>query len=133
MVVAATSPVASVRVVAWSWSQARRLRAALRTEGIDAIDGIAPSPAIAPRHRTTVVGVLKVTGATCLVRSALLQRWDADRGVARPLVVGVARGEDAAVSAHAWLDGERHAHFEELLRRPPPLVGGHAGAGNALP
>ncbi|MEA2901783.1 MAG: hypothetical protein QOH36_1670 [Actinomycetota bacterium] len=132
MLVAATSPVASARVVAWVWTQARRLRTSLHVDGIDAIDAIDPSPAVAARHRATVAGACKLTGATCLVRSALLQRWDADHGVNRPLVVGVARDPEAGVSAHAWLEGERHADFEELLRRPPPKVAGHSGAGNAL-
>ena len=39
---------------------------------------------------------MRVTGATCLVRSAMLQRWDADHGVDRPLVIGVAREDRSA-------------------------------------
>ena len=74
-----------------------------------------------------------LTGATCLVRSALLQRWDADHGVNRPLVVGVARDAEAGVSAHAWLEGERHANFEELLRRPPPKAAGQLGCRQRSP
>jgi Transglutaminase-like superfamily len=129
---AARSPVASARVGVWAWTQSRRLRSSLLDHGIDAIDAIHPSPAVAARHRTAVAAVMKRTGASCLVRSALLQRWDADHGVPRPLVVGVARDSEAGVSAHAWLEGERHADFEELLRRPPPKVAGRSGAGNAL-
>jgi len=131
--VAAKSPIASVRVGAWAWHQSRRLRTSLHVDGIEAIDAIAPSPAVSSRHRSTVAGVVTVTGATCLVRSALLQRWDADHGVARPLVVGVARDAASKVSAHAWLEGEPHAEFEELLRRPPPQASRRPGAGNALP
>jgi len=103
---------------------------------MDAIDGIPPAPGVDARHRRTVTGVLRATGATCLVRSALLQRWDADHGVARPLVIGVSRDDESGVAAHAWLEGERHAEFEELLRRPPPTAAGRAGgpgAGHALP
>ncbi len=128
----ATSPVASVRVGAWAWRQDRRLRTSLHADGIEAIDAIAPSPAVSSRHRTTVAGVVKVTGATCLVRSALLQRWDADHGMPRPLVLGVSRDAETGVAAHAWLDGERHAGFEELLRRPPPDGVGRPGANRAL-
>ncbi len=122
---------ASARVTAWALAQARALDRALHARGIDAIDHIAPSPGVAARHRTTVAGVLRRRRATCLVRSALLQRWDADHGRHRPLVVGVARDPGEGVSAHAWLDGEPHAQFEELLRRPPPPA--RAGSGSGAP
>jgi len=126
----AASPWASARVAVWAWVEGRRLGPALRADGIEAVDRVAPAPDVAARHRPVVAGVMRVTGATCLVRSALLQRWDADHGVSRPLVIGVAR-EDSTVTAHAWLEGERHARFEELHRRPPKAVAGRAGADDA--
>ena len=122
----------SARVVAWAWWQARQLNKALHEDGMDAIDRITPSPAVEARHRFAVAGVMRATRATCLVRSAILQRFDADHGVERPLVIGVSRDYESPLAAHAWLEGERHASFEELLRRPPPHVTRGPGAGNAV-
>ena len=120
LLVAAASPLASARVAAWTWSEARRLAGTLRADGLRAIDEITPAPAAAPRHRSTVSAVLSLAGATCLERAAVLQRWDADHDRPRPLVVGVARGPEGGVAAHAWLDGELDgAGFVELHRRSP--------------
>jgi hypothetical protein len=55
-------------------------------------------------------------------RAAILQRWDTDHGLSRPLLVGVARNSGGVIEAHAWLDGERSGQgFVELHRRPPPV------------
>jgi hypothetical protein len=82
---------------------------------------ISPSPAGGANHRALVSVVLGLARATCLVRSAVLQRWDADHGRPLPLLVGVARNGDGRIEAHAWLDGERSGQgFVELHRRPPP-------------
>jgi hypothetical protein len=118
---ALSAPVASVRVAAWAWSQSRRLGRELRAGGIDTLADISQSPAVGASHRATVAAVLGLAGATCLVRSAVLQRWDADHGRPRPLLVGVARNDGGTVEAHAWLDGEGSGQgFIELHRRPPP-------------
>ena len=115
---AATAPVATVRVMAWTWTGTRGLRDELRGEGIDAVAAIAPSPAVDDRHRQTVSALLRLLGATCLVRAAILQRWDVDHGHPRDIVIGVAR-KDAGVAAHAWLAGEGGGQgFVELYRRP---------------
>jgi hypothetical protein len=119
---AARSPLASARVAAWTWSEARRLAESLRRDGIDAIDTVQPAPPAAARLRRTVSAVLHLAGATCLVRSAVLQRWDADHDRPRPLVVGVARDQDGGFEAHAWLEGDGDLEaegFVELHRRPP--------------
>jgi hypothetical protein len=65
-----------------------------------------------------VSGLRRPLGATCLLRAALLQRWDADHGRRREIVIGVAR-EESAVAAHAWLAGESGGRFVELYRHPP--------------
>ena len=120
--VAVRAPVASVRVVAWAWSETRRLGEALRYQGMDAIDGIRPSPPVPSSHRPAVTAVLRRAGATCLVGSAVLQRWDADRDRVRLLVVGVAREAEGGIAAHAWLDGDLDGDgddFVELHRRLP--------------
>ena len=120
VVLATTHPVVSLRVARWAWSAGQRLERSLRTDGIEAIGCFEPLPAAGGRHRSAVSAVLRLTGATCLVRSAVLQHWDAAHGRPRPLVVGVARQPDGAIAAHAWLDGGPGAEgFIELHRRPP--------------
>lgn len=116
----ATCPVVSLRVAAWAWAARQRLERALPANGIGAIDGVPSPPVLAPEHRGTVSLVLRLTGATCLVRSAVLQRWDAAHDRRRPLVIGVARDAAGAIAAHAWLEGEPSTDgFVELHRRPP--------------
>ena len=121
LAVATGSPIASARVAAWTWSEARRLAECLRRDGIDAIDALRTSPPAAARHRSTVTAVLDLAGASCLVRSAVLQRWDAAHDLPRRLVVGVAREPEGGIGAHAWLEGDDPGGrgYVELHRRPP--------------
>jgi hypothetical protein len=83
---------------------------------------VAPPPPLPMGCRRWVVAVLRARGDTCLVRSAVLQAWDAAHGRPRDLVIGVtAPGE--AFAAHAWLDGEpasASAGYTEVSRQPPP-------------
>ena len=117
---AARSPVASARVAAWAWAEARRLAGALGRDGIAAVGAIRPPPATATGNRSTVAVALRLAGATCLERSAVLQRWDADHDAPRALVVGVARDPDGCFAAHAWLEGDDDgAGFVELHRHLP--------------
>lgn len=117
--VAAAYPLTTLRVAAWAWTGSRRLERRLGRDGIEALDGIEPAPALPARHRTTVAAALRLRRATCLVRSAVLQRWDADHGRPRDLVIGV-RGRAGRFVAHAWLEGERRGNgFVELHRHPP--------------
>ena len=121
LAVATGSPIASARVAAWTWSEARRLAEGLRRDGIDVIATIPTSPPAAARHRSTVLTVLDLAGASCLVRSAVLQRWDADHDRPRPLIVGVARNPEGGFGAHAWLEGDDEPEemgYVELHRRP---------------
>ena len=108
-------------VAAWTWTQARRFAARSQQEGMEAVAAIEPPPAgAASQHRPTVVAVLRVARASCLVRSAILQQWDAAHDDARPLIVGVTREDDGTFAAHAWLEGEPHAvDYIEIHRRPP--------------
>ncbi len=116
---AARSPLASARVAAWTWSEARRLAGSLGREGMGAIGALHPSPAVPAVHRATVSAVLDLARSTCLVRSAVLHRWDADHDRPRYLVVGVTRDGDG-IAAHAWLDGDPDAEgYVELHRHPP--------------
>lgn len=116
---AAASPVDTLRAAAWTWRSARRLAGRLDREGLAALEAMDPAPSLGQGDRAVVGAVLHRLGATCLVSSAVLQRWDADHHRPRPLVIGVTREGDA-FTAHAWLEGERSgAGFTELHRRPP--------------
>jgi hypothetical protein len=118
--VAATAPITALRVAAWTWKMARRTKARLSVEGLDALGAMAPPPQAAVRQRATVSAVLRLVGATCLVRSAVLQRWDADHDRPRELIIGVARDGQGSIAAHAWLEGEAsRGRYVELHRRPP--------------
>ena len=120
LVRAARAPVATARVAAWSWSEARRLPESLRHQGMAAIDTIRRAPPVAAGHRPTVVVILRLAGANCLERSAILQRWDTDHDGGRALVVGVARDSEGEIAAHAWLEGEREGEgYLPLHRRSP--------------
>lgn len=66
-----------------------------------------------------VQAVLRRTGATCLERALVRQRWLASQGSPRHLVIGVSRQPPFA--AHAWLEGDPAAAwegYEELSRHP---------------
>lgn len=120
LVRAASAPLATARVAAWTWSEARRLPESLRHQGMAAVDTIRRAPPVAAGHRSTVTVILRLAGANCLERSAILQRWETDHDGGRPLVVGVARDSEGEIAAHAWLEGEREGDgYLPLHRRPP--------------
>lgn len=57
-------------------------------------------------------------GATCLQRSVVLQRWYADQGVDRDVVIGVT-APGAGFKAHAWLsrpDAPAGGQYTEITR-----------------
>ncbi len=115
--------VASARSIWWARRAARRVQADLAIVGLDGLE-VAPPPALPRGCRRWVVAVLRARQDTCLVRSVVLQAWDAAHGRPRDLIIGVtAPGRD--FQAHAWLDGEPErasAGFSEFTRRPPPEV-----------
>ncbi|MBW3557091.1 MAG: lasso peptide biosynthesis protein [Actinobacteria bacterium] len=124
----------SARAMWWARRTARQVRTDLDAGGIDHL--VVPPPPPLPRGcRRWVAAVLASRGDTCLVRSAVLQTWDAAHGRPRDLVIGVtAPGE--GFKAHAWLDGEpaeASAGYTEVSRRPPPGPAPPAGAGNGSP
>ncbi|QLQ39083.1 lasso peptide biosynthesis B2 protein [Micromonospora robiginosa] len=105
----------------WTARAVRLLRRQLPRRSLDAVRLPAP-PAAAGGHRHVVLGVLRRTGANCIERSLVLQRWYGSQRVARTLVIGVTTPSEG-FRAHAWLDGETDAEREsmvELTRRPPP-------------
>ncbi|MBM9469137.1 nucleotidyltransferase family protein [Nakamurella leprariae] len=128
---------AGPRPAAAGWAVAALLsaRRQLTTAGVTDVELPAP-PQVRAADRSAVVATLDEQRATCLERSLVLQRFDADGGRPRELVVAVtdpgpdrtpgcaaADGDPVgAVHAHAWLEGDTapQAGFRELLRSPAP-------------
>lgn len=133
LVRAASAPLATARVAAWTWSEARRLPGSLRHQGMAAVDTIRPAPPVAAVHRSTVTVILRLSGANCLERSAILQRWETDHDGGRPLVVGVARDSEGEIAAHAWLEGDGDGDgYLPLHRRPASVALGNHHAASVL-
>lgn len=65
--------------------------------------------------------VLLRRGAACLERSVIEQRLALAWGLERDVVLGV-RGGSRAFEAHAWLEGDDDAGYEELSRRPAAVA-----------
>lgn len=113
----------TVRAAWWAWRSVRAARSDLATDGLRA--RVAPPPATLPwGARTGVNGVLNRLSPTCLEGALVLQRWLSAHGIARHVVVGVARDAGGAVTAHAWIDGiaapDDHANYTEIHRIEPP-------------
>ncbi|MFI2662308.1 lasso peptide biosynthesis B2 protein [Micromonospora carbonacea] len=109
-----------LRVAAWAIRARRRVRRQVAHGGLDAVRPPAPPPG-PDADREVVLAALRRTGANCLERSLVLQRWDAAHWVPRTLVIGVT-APSTGFHAHAWLDGDPDPHragMNELLRRPP--------------
>lgn len=64
---------------------------------------VRPAPRLSLEATRGVNGVLRLTRATCLQKSLVLQRWYADHGVERDLVIGVTSVR-SGFRAHAWLE-----------------------------
>jgi hypothetical protein len=110
----------TLRAALWT---VRALRAArLRLgDGDDyrALD-LPPLPDLPASATRGVNGVLRRSGATCLVKASIRQRWHAAHGERRDLVIGV-KPPAEGFKAHAWLEGDPESSsdgFTELTRVP---------------
>lgn len=83
-------------------------------------DVVVRRPPRLPAHAGRGVNaVLRRAPSTCLERALVLQRWLADHGTDKDVVVGVTGRDD--FRAHAWLEGEAvDEQFQELTRLRPP-------------
>ncbi len=113
----------TLRALWWAERTARQVRRDLAGRGLDDLVVTLPPP-LPGSDRRWVAALLRIRRRTCLVRSAVLQAWDAAHGTPRDLIIGVtAPGE--GFQAHAWLEGEparASRGFTELSRRPPPAA-----------
>lgn len=122
----------SARAIWWAQRAASRTKADLAASTLDELVVLQP-PALPTGCRRWVATTLRVRRDSCLVRSAVLQTWDASHGRPRDLVIGVT-APAAGFKAHAWLDGEPasvSAGYVELTRRPPPTTAGRPTAAPA--
>jgi hypothetical protein len=117
---AVRAPVETLRVGVWAWLEARRLASKLGRDGMEAVATMGVAPSAPGGQRATVEAALDLAGASCLVRAAVLQRWDAGHGDPRPLIIGVAKESHDGFAAHAWLEGDEGTEgFVELHRHLP--------------
>jgi hypothetical protein len=103
----------------WTARVLRIARARLRSGELRAI-ALQPPRRRALAGRRGVKAVLWLGRASCLEGALVRQRFEAGRGVARDVVIGVGRPAER-FGAHAWLDGERDGErfgFRELTRVP---------------
>jgi transglutaminase superfamily protein len=110
----------TLRAAWWSLRSARRARRRLDRDGLEAVVALPPVPSVPDEAGRGVHAVLRRTGDTCLVRSMVLQAWDAAHGRRRDLIVGTT-APSQGFEAHAWLEGDppcAQQGFQELLRRP---------------
>ncbi len=115
----------TVRALWWAERAARQTRRDLAADRLDDLV-VAMPPPLPESDRRWVAALLRVRRQTCLVRSAVLQAWDASHGRQRDLVIGVTAPSDG-FRAHAWLEGDPASSsrgFSELSRRPAPAVPG---------
>lgn len=107
----------TLRAAWWTARSLRRTRRELRRRAVTDVRVAAP-PRLPEGAARGVSAVLRRTSPTCLERALVLQRWLAEHGSARDVIIGVTAPSDG-FAAHAWLDGEEHGHdYAELTRLP---------------
>jgi hypothetical protein len=113
---------AQIRSALWA-ARARFLVARrLRQQEITEVS-VPEAPKLGLNATRGVNVALRLTGATCLQRSVVLQQWYADHGVARDVVIGVTSPR-AGFKAHAWIEqpGKTiETGFTEITRLPARL------------
>ena len=110
---------ATIRALHWARGALRHVDRTLATKTPADVAVRPPRSGLPPEAVRGVRYALRRRSATCLERALVMQAWLAGQGVRVPVVVGVAGGTDR-FAAHAWLEGEKHEPFEEVLRLPPP-------------
>lgn len=112
------------QIRAAAWATRMRLIAGRRLRRHDVGELQLPAaPRLGLEATRGVHVAMRLTRATCLERSAVLQRWYASHGVARDLVIGVT-APSTGFRAHAWLEapGQYTQHeYTEITRRPAPM------------
>ena len=94
----------TVRAAAWAWRAGSLARRQLRSGGLDAVS-LPLVPALGRQAEPGVRVVLARRPLSCLERSIVRQRWYAEHGGKRDLIIGV-HSPSESFGAHAWLDGD---------------------------
>lgn len=111
----------AVRTIWWAFRAGHRARCQLGDGNLGDLSLAAP-PQVHGSCRRWVEATLLARNDSCLVRSAVLQAWDAARGERRDLIIGVTSPSEG-FQAHAWLEGDGEGtelDFVELTRWSPP-------------
>ncbi len=104
----------TLRAALWTLRALAAARRQLRATGLEGLT-LPPLPHLPATAERGVRAVLRRRSHTCLERAVVLQRWHAQHGDARDIVVGVA-GSGKAFRAHAWLEREEDEHEVETFR-----------------
>lgn len=120
------APFRAARAAAWALGARRAAQRQIADIGKRGLP-LPRAPRLGLQHTRWVSRVLWHTDATCLVRSAVLQRWYADHGREYDLVIGVT-APSKGFRAHAWLDtpepDPQAAEFTEMTRLAAQDVAG---------
>lgn len=111
----------ALTAAAWTLLVLPSVRRQLEANPLTELRIVRPPP-LPGRTRYAVLSALRRRNATCLVQAAVLQRWDAARGIRRDLVIGVTAPNEE-FEAHAWLEGDfnpAHDRYTELVRYEAP-------------
>lgn len=115
---------ANLRAAWWALRMARRTRRLLASDGVEAALGPPPPPRLPATAIRGVRGGLRRRGESCLVKSIVIQSWDAAHGHRRDLIIGVTTPSE--FGAHAWLEGDAamtaSTPYQEILRRELPAA-----------
>jgi transglutaminase superfamily protein len=109
----------AARAALWALRCAARTGRQLHRLGLEGIDDIPAPPSLAPGAIRGARAALRLAGASCLVRAAVMRRWYEAQGRELDLVIGVT-SPAGGFRAHAWLEGELEREedggFQEMLR-----------------
>lgn len=108
--------VSKLRLLMWALVVRVQARRVIDARGVNDLH-ILRAPVLGEEQARRVQIVMDRTRARCLVRSIVMQRYLADNGVVRDLVIGTT-APSAGFRAHAWLDGESAEGCTEMLRIP---------------
>jgi Transglutaminase-like superfamily len=114
----------NLRAAWWALRTASRTRRLLDSEGLEAAIGPPPPPNLPDAGIRGVRGALRRRRESCLVKSIVVQSWEAAHGRRRDLIIGVTTPSE--FGAHAWLDGDTavtpSTPYQEILRRELPAA-----------
>jgi hypothetical protein len=113
---------ARLRAGAWTRRALRQARRELKSRPLTEV-AIEPPRGIPAAGASGVRVALRLSRYSCLEAALVRQRWDAEHGSPRDVVIGVPRpSERDEREAHAWLDGDddpRRNELTEITRLAP--------------